>query len=133
MPSPKDGTTGSLVSPTSPQEANEADKADPGEVEQAKAQQQQLGTGKYGATPIKPFKAGNAPDDKKKPVSWIELVLQDQDGNPVPGEPYSITLPDGTVAEGTLDEKGFVRVDGIPPGSCQVSFPARDGRDWKKA
>ena len=109
MPSPKAGTEGTLVSPTSPQEAHEADKADPGEVEQAKAQQQQSGTGKYRATPIKPFKAGTPADNKQTPVSWIELVLQDQDGNPVPGEPYSITLPDGTVAEGTLDEKGFAR------------------------
>jgi hypothetical protein len=132
MPSAKSGTAGTLVSPAAPQKAAEADKADPGEVEQAKAGQQQTGTGKYGATPIKPFKPAAA-DDKKAPVSWIEVVLQDEDGNPVPGEPYSITLADGTVAEGTLDEKGFVRVDGIPPGACQVTFPARDGQDWKKA
>ena len=47
----------------------------------------------------------NDPENKKK-KSWIEIQLIDEDGNPVPGEPYKITLPDGTtIADGTLDDK----------------------------
>jgi hypothetical protein len=32
--------------------------------------------------------------------------------------------------EGTLDKEGKVRVDGIPPGQCQVSFPDLDKGAW---
>ena len=49
-----------------------------------------------------------------------------------PGEPYSITLPDGsTVADGTLDEKGRARVDNIDPGTCKVTFPNLDEEAWQ--
>ena len=49
----------------------------------------------------------------------------------VPGEKYKITLPDGeTLAEGTLDDKGFARVDGIDPGNCKISFPDLDEEVW---
>jgi hypothetical protein len=40
-------------------------------------------------------------------------------------------LPDGqTLAEGTLDEKGFARVEGVDPGSCKVTFPNLDKSAW---
>ena len=58
--------------------------------------------------------------------------MVDEDGNPVPGEPYRITLPDGTtVADGTLNEKGWARVDNIDPGTCQVTFPKLDKDAWE--
>jgi hypothetical protein len=45
---------------------------------------------------------------------------------------YRITLPDGeTVAEGTLDDKGFARVDGIEPGTCKITFPDLDKDAWE--
>ncbi len=46
--------------------------------------------------------------------------------NPVPGERYRIKLPDGTLAEGTLDENGYARVDGFDPGQCEITFPDMD-------
>ena len=50
----------------------------------------------------------------------------------MPGEPYRVTLPDGTmVAEGTLNDKGFARVDGIDPGTCKVTFPKLHKDAWK--
>ena len=56
----------------------------------------------------------------------------DKDGKPVPGEAYRVVLPDGEqVAEGTLDEKGFARVDGIEPGTCKVTFPNLEKQAWK--
>ncbi len=128
MPSPKSGSAGSAVSPAAPGAALDADKADPGQVEQIKAQQIQTQSGKYGSVQVKPYK----PDPEKK--SWIEIKLVDEQGDPVPGEPYSVTLPDGeSVAAGTLDDKGFVRIDGIDPGTCQITFPQRDTEAWKKA
>ena len=66
-------------------------------------------------------------------VSWIEIELVDALGNPVAGETYRVKLANGTVAEGTLDEKGFARLEPIEPGNCEVTFPNMDGRSWDKA
>jgi type VI secretion system secreted protein VgrG len=134
MPSPKSGKAGSPVTPTDPKEAKEADKANPGEVEKAKAEQRQTKAGKYGSVKTKPFKPGDSAGDKeeKKKKSWIEIELVDEEDKPVPGMAYRITLPDGeTVAEGTLDEKGLARVEGIEPGSCKVTFPTLDKDAWE--
>jgi len=133
MPSPKSGKAGSAVSPTNPKDALEADNASPGDVEKVKAEQRKNQSGKYGSSKTKAHKGAGDDQDKKK-TSWIEIELVDEDKNPVPGERYSITLPDGeTVAEGTLDEKGFARVEGIDPGTCQITFPDLDKNAWEKA
>ena len=127
MPSPKSGKAGTPVDPAGAAAAEEADKADPGEVEQVKAQQRQTQTGKYGAVQLKPYK----PDEQKK--SWIEIEMVGEDNKPIPSEAYRITLPDGSVAEGTLDDKGFARVEGIDPGTCKITFPRLDQEAWEKA
>ena len=128
MPSPKSGKAGSAVSPADPKQAEEADKADPGEVDKIKAEQRETKAGKYGSEKLKPHK----PDTTKK--SWIEIEMVDEDNKPVPSEKYRITLADGeTVAEGTLDEKGFARVDGIDPGTCKITFPDLDKDAWEHA
>ncbi len=73
-------------------------------------------------------------EEEKEKKSWIEIELVDEENNPVPGEKYKVILPDGkTVAEGTLDEKGFARVEGIDPGSCKITFPNLDKDAWEKA
>jgi type VI secretion system secreted protein VgrG len=127
---PATGTACTLVPPMSPKNADEADNADPGQMAQLKTDQMQTQTGKYGSTPIVPFKP-TATDASKKP-HWIAIQLVDEEGNPVPGEQYSITLPDGSVASGSLDGNGKARVDGIPdPGSCKVTFPNLDQSVWK--
>jgi len=134
---PAQGQAGSLVPPMKPKPVDEADKADPGEMDKIKQQQIQEGKGKYGLvslTPYKPPAAGQpgagqqGPEDK---THWIEIKLTDEQGKPVPGEPYRVVLPDGqTAAEGTLDEKGMARVEGIDSGTCTVTFPNRDKSAW---
>jgi hypothetical protein len=123
----KDGNAGTPVPPAAPKRPDAADSADPGEVSQAKADQIEKKQGKYGSTPLKPHK----PDETKK--SWIEIELVDEEDQPVPGERYKIELPDGSVAEGTLDEKGFARVDGMDPGTCKITFPELDKDAWEPA
>lgn len=133
MPSPKSGKAGTPVTPVDPQTSEEADQADPGQVSQVKAEQRQSQTGKYGSAQTNPYKPPPSSEEPGYPTSWIEVELVDQDGKPVPGEPYSIILPDGeAVADGTLDEQGFVRIEGIDPGTCKVMFPRLDGRDWQR-
>jgi hypothetical protein len=131
MPSPKSGKAGSAIEPAEPKAPEEADKANPGEVEQVKAQQRQTQTGKYASVQVKPHKP---PEDDEEKKSWIEIELLDEEDKPVPGERYRITLPDGkTVAEGTLDENGFARVEGIDSGQAKIEFPDLDESCWNEA
>ena len=133
MPSPKSGSAGSAVSPADPKAAEEADKANPGEVEEVKAEQIKTKTGKYGSEKITPHKPPQTKEEKQKKKSWIEIELLDENAKPAAGQGYRITLPDGSVATGTLDPDGFARVEGFEPGNCKVTFPELDQREWKKA
>jgi hypothetical protein len=133
MPKPGDGKPGTIVPPATPELAHDADEADPGQVEQVKETQRQTGTGKYGHKPVNPYKPPQTQEEMEAKRGWIEIMLVDEEDNPVPGEVYRITLPDDTVAEGTLDENGFARVNGIVPGNCKVTFPQRDEEAWEKA
>lgn len=133
MPSPKSGSAGTAVSPSDPAEAAEADIADPGKVEEIKAEQRQAQSGKYGSVKSKPHKPPTAEEAKEK-NSWIEIEMVDEEDKPVAGMAYRVTLPDGeTVAEGTLDDKGLARIDGIEPGSCKITFPSLDQEAWEAA
>jgi hypothetical protein len=59
--------------------------------------------------------------------TWIEFVLVDELGRPVPGVRYRVTTAGGAVVgRGTLNETGHARVEGIDPGVYQVSFPDLD-------
>jgi len=133
MPSPKTGNAGSPVAPSDPQNALEADKDDPGKVEDVKAEQRQSQAGKYGTNQTKPFKSPETAEERKEKNSWISIKMTDEANKPVTGLAYRVTMPDGeTVAEGTLDDKGAARINGILPGSCKVTFPTLDKEAWKK-
>ena len=69
----------------------------------------------------------------EKGKTFVAIELHDQKGRPMRGERYQIKLPDGTVKEGKLDDDGKARIDGIDPGSCKITFPDIDGREWKPA
>jgi hypothetical protein len=127
MPSAQSGTPCTLVPPTAPSPAQDACDATAGSTDTSSSTQTQR-QGQAGST--------QAPVHKSDPTKahWIEVVLVDEQNNPVPGERYAITLPDGvTIASGTLDDKGFARVEGIDAGTCQIAFPDLDGAAWKPA
>ncbi len=117
MPSPKSGRAGRAVAPIEPKKPEEADKGNPGEMVRRKTQQ------------AKPFKP---PEEEQEGKTWIEIKLVDENDEPVLGERYRITLPDGSVDEGTLDEQRSVRIEGIDPGTCQVTFPNLDKNAWER-
>jgi len=54
---------------------------------------------------------------------WIEIKLEDENGDPIPNESYVIIGPANDKHTGSLDGNGFVRIDGLDPGECEVSFP----------
>jgi type VI secretion system secreted protein VgrG len=116
-----------------PEEAELPINADPGD--KSPTYKQQRGNipawklPKYKKPQFKPKK----PEDNKV-LHWIEIQLNDDEGNPVPYEGYQIEMPDGSLATGSLDGKGFARVGGIDPGgNCKVTFPKLDKTLWKKA
>jgi hypothetical protein len=140
----KSGKAGRAVPPAAPPKAEGADVADPGKVAEIKAEQAKTQSGKYGAQQVKQHKPpaeGEAKGEQEpqqqegkaeEKTSWIEIELVGEDDEPIPGEKYRITLPDDTVAEGTLDEKGIARVEGFEKGACKVCFPALDKEAWEK-
>jgi hypothetical protein len=71
--------------------------------------------------------------DESEPTSWVGLQLEDEEGEPVAGQRVRIKLPDGTVRERVSDDKGRIRLDGIPVGNCQVELPGVDGNEWRAA
>lgn len=129
---PKSGKAGSIVAPAEPEEAIAADNAEAGKVagtpdpEKTKRKQATLGSAE--APP--PFR----PSHEAVKTHWIEIELVDENGDPVAGEAYEITMPDGSVASGTLDNKGRARHENIPvEGTCKVTFPKLDKDAWEKA
>ena len=130
----KSGNAGSPVSPAAPDKVEDADIADPGKIAEIKAEQIEKKEGKYGSTPVKPHKppTEEEKEEKKEELSWIEIEMVGEDDEPIPGEKYKITLPDDSVAEGTLDEKGAARVEGFEKGMCKVCFPDLDKEAWEK-
>jgi len=131
---PKDGKAVKPVAPAEPDEAQDADIADPGKMAEIKAEQIKNKKGKYGSEQVKPYKPPTEEEveDEEEKKTWIEIEMVDEEDEPVTGEKYRITLPDDSVAEGTLDGKGFARIEGIDSGTCKVSFPNLDEEAWEK-
>ena len=127
---PKDGKAGKPVGPAAPDTTEGADVADPGEMAEIKAEQIEKKQGKYGSTPAKPFKSSSEEGEGEEESVWIEIELVGEDDEPIPGESSEITLPDGSVARGTLDQNGHARVEGFEDGSCKISFPDLDKDAW---
>ena len=54
--------------------------------------------------------------------NFVELNHHWPDLAPVAGGAYRAVFSDGTSKEGTLDGKGFARLENIPPGPVQVYY-----------
>jgi hypothetical protein len=69
--------------------------------------------------------------EEPKKKTWIEIMLVDMEGKPVPNVRYRITAPTGEITEGVLNEFGQAGVYQIDPGSCKVTFPELDTEAWE--
>jgi uncharacterized Zn-binding protein involved in type VI secretion len=77
------------------------------------------------------------PGDSQRDVGagthWVSIELVDEAGQPIVGERYRITLPDGREIAGGLDSAGRVRINGVQkPGACQIAFPRLDKDAWSR-
>lgn len=82
------------------------------------------GSGAGGASSCAKFYG--APHDPN--ATWVEFELTDAAGGPVEGEPYRVTLPDGTVREGKTDSRGLVCFTGIKSGTAQIEWTGPLGK-----
>lgn len=116
------GAPGVIVPPLPPSVADPADDAVPGskiQLEQASAARKE-----------KTFKESSG-EKKEEKKNYVAIVLKDEADAPVAGERYQITLPDGSVTSGSLDEEGRAEVRGIDPGTCKITFPDLDEGAWE--
>lgn len=63
-----------------------------------------------------------------KEQSWLEVVLVDTDGFPVPAQNFAVDLPDARKQALITDGRGALRVDSIPSGDCRLLLAARKER-----
>ncbi|SFP37381.1 type VI secretion system secreted protein VgrG [Geopseudomonas sagittaria] len=67
-------------------------------------------------------RAGKLLDSAKANTTWLELNLHHDNLEPVPHAPYRVEFSDGSVREGKLDEKGFARLEDVPPGPSKIYY-----------
>jgi hypothetical protein len=73
------------------------------------------------------FKPSKPPaEEKKAKKTFVHIALLDAEGKPVAKEPYKVTLPDGRIVSGELDQNGTARIDNVDPGKCKIRFPELD-------
>lgn len=82
--------------------------------------------------PGKAPSAGAQAAESALKLTWLEVRLVDEAGEPVPNAQFEVVLPDGSKQQGTLDSAGHARLEGIPIGMCSVSFPELDGKAWRR-
>lgn len=137
MPGPKSGSPVTSVSAAKPDAVQQADSADVGEANKLKAQQQNQQIGKYGQTKAKAFKplpiavsSKDKAQQQQVKTSWVGIELVDEAGQPLAGQPYAITLPDGSVKTGTTDAKGRAKVEQFEAGNCTLTLTELDEKSW---
>ena len=113
--------TGSVVECPFKNAAQSDSPTSPVEVETGFHLTQQMGQS------IGTSQAKEKPKEKK---AWIEIVLVDAEGKPMPGVKYRITPPGGAPVEGTLDQNGQAGLYQIEPGNCKITFPDLDTEAW---
>jgi type VI secretion system secreted protein VgrG len=119
--------SGSAVNTQTPDEAALADDVKPGQDVTYTTQ-----PGEYERIEVTRIGGTGEEESEQQEDSWIEIELVDDDGNPVPNERYEVTLPNGNIRHGNLDENGFARINGIRPGECEINFPRLDREGWRR-
>ncbi len=87
-----------------------------------------------GPTPLPPGPIGATPAPAPPSAPWIEVVLEDEHGAPVPFHPFEVRLgDDDATTRGTLDERGRARVLCPKAGQVRVAFPGLSSLDLESS
>lgn len=133
---PESGTEVTPDLPELPAEVFDADEADPGQVAEARAEQVETRSGKYGSTLVSADSArassSDAADDEAEDevLGSMTFELLDDSDTPIANEPYEVRLPDGSTRTGRTDAQGRVQLDGVEDGDTEVTFPRLQDGDW---
>jgi hypothetical protein len=81
---------------------------------------------------LKTMGASRPVEKPKEKKAWIEIILVDMKGKPIPNVRYKITPPGGGAPqEGRLNEHGQAGYYNIEPGECKITFPDLDKDTWE--
>ncbi len=130
---PSSGSPPQIEAPQAPDAAKEADKAEAGQVSSSTATTIDPAT--YGSATSGSSEAASSQSDPGQstgPLTWVGVKLFNQQNQPVPGVTYKIKMSDGSEQTGTLDEEGKARVEGVPQGSVEITFPDLHPDEWSK-
>ncbi|MCB9761306.1 MAG: hypothetical protein H6739_15800 [Alphaproteobacteria bacterium] len=87
----------------------------------------EMAPGRSGLRPASPEETEPEPVEfEPDEPPWLDIELVDEQGRPVPGELYTVELPDGTFLQGSLDPNGKARIRGVDAQTAKVSFPNYD-------
>ena len=121
--------SGSPASLASPEETIAADAATPGQDVTYAATPEEYEAVEVEEGDFEPVEF----ETEERELSWVEIELVDEAGQPVPYELYELTYPDGTTRRGKLDHLGQAHI-GLPePMELDVSFPHLDAIAWERA
>jgi hypothetical protein len=71
-------------------------------------------------------------DEVIERLDWIEVLIEDEEHNPVPNIAYKLVLPDGSTRTGKTNKLGIVRYDRIPSGTCKFELTELDTTAWER-
>ncbi len=61
------------------------------------------------------------------PVHWVEVLMVDEEDEPLAGVMCEVEAPDGSKKTGWTNDAGMLRVDGmVAAGNCKIRFPKFD-------
>lgn len=58
-----------------------------------------------------------------KEKTFLEFQLLNDREQPIANEKFMLTLPDGRIINGMLDDTGRVHLPNVPRGTCKINFP----------
>lgn len=82
------------------------------------------------AAPAEPLAQSAQPVERTLPEQphWVEIRVASQSGESLEGVSYTVTLPDGSTQQGTLDETQTIRVENLrDPGDAKIEFQPPEG------
>lgn len=74
------------------------------------------------AAPVKPAPADPVPLPPG-PKTFIEILVTDENDQPVANQRYKLKLTDSSIQEGRLDASGRIFLSSISAGTCDLMFP----------